>query len=116
MIGELISEFLGGLIIRPLFNAIVVVVWWVVRNTTLIALYPLMLLTGWFRLWLRERGRSGFGLLWRTHGHAGLHKFGWQAGGAGCGVFSCCPSYNIGGWRAGFSRLLDTRSMVLLKS
>ena len=78
MIGEFIGEVLGEMIIAPLFNALVAAVWWVVRNATLIALYPLILLTGWLRLWLRERGRTGFGLLWHTHGHVGLHRFGWQ--------------------------------------
>ena len=78
MLGELISEFLGEMIIVPLFNAVVAVVWWLVRNITLVVFYPLMLLTGWLRLWLRERGRTGFGLLWHTHGYAGLHRFGWQ--------------------------------------
>ena len=78
MIGEFLGEFLGEMIIAPLFNALVAAVWWVVRNAALIALYPLMLLTGWLRLWLRARSRTGFGLLLHTHGHAGLHRFGWQ--------------------------------------
>ena len=74
----MLGEFIGEMILVPLFNAVVAAVWWVMRNATLLALYPLMLLIGWFRLWLRERGRTGFGLLWLTHGHAEMHRFGWQ--------------------------------------
>ena len=78
MLGEFIGEFLGEMIIVPLFNAVVTEVWWVLRTGILLALYPLMLLTGWLRLWVRERGHLSLGRLWLTHGHAGLHRFGWQ--------------------------------------
>ncbi len=78
MLGEFIGEVLGEMIIAPLFNAIVAVVWCVVRNTTLLILYPIMLFMGLLRLWLRERGRHSLSHLWRAHGPAGLHRFGWQ--------------------------------------
>lgn len=78
MLDEFIGEVLGEMIIVPLFNAVLTGVWWVLRTGVLLALYPLMLLTGWLRLWMRERGRLGFGRLWLTHGHAGLYRFGWQ--------------------------------------
>ncbi|ALW86141.1 hypothetical protein AUC43_14195 [Hymenobacter sedentarius] len=73
-IGELLAEF----ILAPIFDAVSAAVCWVGRTVILVALYPLMLFTGWFRLWLRERGQSSFRVLWQTHGHAGLHRFGWQ--------------------------------------
>ena len=78
MFGEFIGEFLGEMIIAPLFNAIVAAVWGVVRNATLLVLYPIMLFTGLLRLWLRERDRHRLSHLWRAHGPAGLHRFGWQ--------------------------------------
>lgn len=78
MLGEFIGEFLGEMIIAPIFKALWAVVWWVIRNGFLLVLYPIMLFTGWLRLWLRERGRNGFQQLWQAHGHTGLHRFGWQ--------------------------------------
>ncbi len=78
MIGEFIGEILGEMIIIRSFNALVAGVWWIVRNSVLLALYPVMLLTGWLRLWLREQGRTGFLTLWQIHCRVGLHRFGRQ--------------------------------------
>ena len=50
---------------------------WLLRTGTLLLLYPLMLLSGWGRLWIRERGQRGFLVLWQREGRAGLHRFGW---------------------------------------
>lgn len=78
MLGEFIGGMIGEMIIAPLFNAVLAVAWWVVRNATLLVLYPIMLFTGLLRLWLRERCRYSLIYLWRAHGPAGLHRFGWQ--------------------------------------
>ncbi|MGY3087213.1 hypothetical protein ACVWYF_000239 [Hymenobacter sp. UYAg731] len=93
MLGDFISEVLGEMIVVPLFNTIVAVVWSVVRNSTLLALYPIMLFTGLLRLWLRERSRHSLSHLWREHGPAGLHRFGWQE--AALDVESVCATVLI---------------------
>ena len=73
-LAELLAEFIIGPILNLLFGAIL----WLFRTGALLLLYPLMLLMGWVRMWVRERGRSSFGALWRQHGRVGLHRFGWQ--------------------------------------
>ena len=75
--GEFLAELLGEFIIGPILNILFGAVWWLLRTGTLLLLYPLMLLTGWVRLWVRARGRQSFGALWRQHGRVGLHRFGW---------------------------------------
>jgi hypothetical protein len=72
-LGELLIEFLIGFIVNVIFAAL----WWVVRTAVLLALYPLMLLMGWVRMWVRAPGRTGFVVLWQKHGPVGLHRFGW---------------------------------------
>jgi hypothetical protein len=76
--GEFLGELLGELVVAPLVNFLLAMLWLVLRTTTLAVLYPVMLLTGWLRLWLRERGQQSLGALWRTHQRQGLHRFGWQ--------------------------------------
>ncbi|GAA4023562.1 hypothetical protein GCM10022409_04280 [Hymenobacter glaciei] len=76
--GEFLAELLGEFIISPILNFLFGTVWWLVRTGTLLLVYPLMLLAGWVRLWIRERGRISMPNLWRQHGHAGLHRFGWS--------------------------------------
>ena len=71
------GEFLAELIIGPILNVLFATVWWLMRTGALLLLYPLMLLTGWVRLWLREKGQYSLRTLWRLHGPAGLHQFGW---------------------------------------
>ena len=75
--GDFLAELLAEFIIGPILNLLFGTVWWLVRTGTLLLLYPLMLLGGWARMWLRERGRSSFLELWQQHGRAGLHRFGW---------------------------------------
>ena len=58
--GDFLAELLVEFIIGPILNMLFGTVWWLLRTGTLLLLYPLVLLTGWFRLWLRERGRSTF--------------------------------------------------------
>ena len=77
--GDFLAELLVEFIIGPILNMLFGTVWWLLRTGTLLLLYPLVLLTGWFRLWLRERGRSTFRTLWLQHGRIGLHRFGWAA-------------------------------------
>ena len=66
------------MLVAPIFNAVMAAVLWLGRTGVLLLLYPLMLLIGWLRLWVRERGQIRFLMLWRTHGPVGLHRFGWQ--------------------------------------
>ena len=75
--GDFLAELLADFIIGPILNLLFQTVWWLVRTGTLLLLYPLMLLAGWVRLWIRERGRSTFRHLWQQHGRVGLHRFGW---------------------------------------
>lgn len=75
--GDFLAELLAEFIIGPILNLVFGTVWWLMRTGTLLLLYPLMLLTGWVRLWIRERGQTGFLVLWQQHGRAGLHRFGW---------------------------------------
>jgi hypothetical protein len=75
--GDFLAELLGEFIIGPILKVLFGTVWWLMRTGTLLLLYPLLLLSGWVRLWLRERGRRSFGELWQQHGRAGLHRFGW---------------------------------------
>ena len=75
---ELFGELFSELVIAPMFHFLLAMVWLVLRTTTLVLLYPVLLLTGWLRLWLRERGQQPLGALWRTHKPQGLHRFGWQ--------------------------------------
>ncbi|MGI4761628.1 MAG: hypothetical protein ACRYF0_13035 [Janthinobacterium lividum] len=77
--GELIGELVLELVLAPLVQFLLGVLWLVGRTLVLLSLYPVMLLAGWLRLWLRARGRLSLGALWRAHGPAGLHRFGWQA-------------------------------------
>lgn len=77
--GEFIGEFLLELVLAPLFQFLLGVLWLVGRTLVLLSLYPVLLLAGWLRLWLRGRGRLSLGALWRAHGPAGLHRFGRQA-------------------------------------
>jgi hypothetical protein len=72
------GNFIAEMILAPLFDAFAAGLWWVLRTSVRLAFYPLLLLTGWLRLWLRERRRVGFIDLWRQEGFAGLHRFGWQ--------------------------------------
>jgi len=72
-LGELLAEFFIG----PILNLVFGTVCWLLRTGTLLLLCPFMLLSGWMRLWLRERGRSSFRELWQQHGRTGLHRFGW---------------------------------------
>jgi hypothetical protein len=76
--GEFLGELLIELVIAPVFNFLLALLWLVLRTTTLVVLYPVLLLTGWLRLWLRERGRQSLAALWRMHKPQGLHRFGWQ--------------------------------------
>ncbi|MDO7849275.1 hypothetical protein Q5H92_23125 [Hymenobacter sp. M29] len=73
-LGELLAEFIIGPIISWVFGAVL----WVLRTGLLLVFYPLLLLTGWLRLWVREKGQRSFGELWKMHGHSGLHGFGWS--------------------------------------
>ncbi|MBO2011138.1 hypothetical protein [Hymenobacter negativus] len=75
--GDFLAELLAEFIIGPILNFLFGAVWWLLRTGTLLLLYPLMLLTGWVRLWIRERGRVSFLNLWEQHGRSGLHRFGW---------------------------------------
>ena len=75
--GDFLAELLAEFIIGPILNFVFGVVWWLLRTGTLLLLYPIMLLTGWVRLWIRERGRASFLNLWEQHGRVGLHRFGW---------------------------------------
>jgi hypothetical protein len=75
--GDFFAELLAEFIIGPILNWLFGAVLWLFRTGTLLLLYPLMLLTGWVRLWVRERGQSSFGALWRRHGRVALHRFGW---------------------------------------
>jgi len=76
--GEFISEFLLDLLVAPLVNFLLKVLWLVGRPVGLVVLYPIGLLTGWLRLWLRRPRQRSLGALWRTYGLGGLHRFGWQ--------------------------------------
>lgn len=71
-IARLLAESFLALLLNWLLLALV----GVGRTAVLLALWPLLLLTGWLRLWQRER--TGPLVLWRTHGPRGLHRFGWQ--------------------------------------
>jgi hypothetical protein len=62
--GDFLAELLGEFIIGPILKVLFGTVWWLMRTGTLLLLYPLLLLSGWVRLWLRERGRRSFGELW----------------------------------------------------
>ncbi len=73
--GDFLAELLGEFIIGPILNLLFGTVWWLIRTGTLLLLYPLLLLSGWVRLWLR--GLRSFGELWQQHGRAGLYRFGW---------------------------------------
>ena len=75
--GDFLAELLAEFIIGPILNLVFGTVWWLLRSGTLLLLYPLMLLSGWVRLWIRERGHTGFLVLWQREGRAGLHRFGW---------------------------------------
>ena len=75
--GEFLAELLAEVIIGPALNLLLGTVWWLLRTGTLLLLYPLVLLAGWVRLWVRERGRISFLNLWAQHGRVGLHRFGW---------------------------------------
>ncbi|GAB3846878.1 hypothetical protein GCM10028822_07510 [Hymenobacter terrigena] len=75
--GDFLAEVLAECIVGPILNLLFGAVWWLLRTGTLVLLYPLMLLTGWVRLWIRKRGQSSFLNLWQQHGRAGLHRFGW---------------------------------------
>ena len=48
------------------------------RTALGLVLYPLLLLLGWGRLWLRSRGRQGWRALWQAHSPRGLHRMGRQ--------------------------------------
>ena len=86
-------ELMAETIVAPIVNLAFAAIWWVVRNSALLAIYPVMLGTGWLRLWLRERGRLGLCGVWRLHGPAGLHRFGWQA--AALDIESLCATVLI---------------------
>ena len=75
--GDFLAELLAEVNIGPIVNLVFGTVWWLVRTGALLVLYPLMLLTGWVRLWVRERGQTSFRSLWQQQGRAGLHRFGW---------------------------------------
>ena len=75
--GDFLAELLAEFIIGPILNLLFASVWWLIRTGTLLLLYPLLLLSGWVRLWLRGHGRCSFGELWQQHGRAGLYRFGW---------------------------------------
>ena len=75
--GDFLAEILAELIIGPILNLVFGTIWWLLRTGTLLLLYPLMVFTGWVRLWVRERGRSSFRSLWQRHGRVGLLFFGW---------------------------------------
>ena len=75
--GDFLAELLAEFIIGPILNLVFGIVWWLVRTGALLLLYPVLLLTGWVRLWIRERGQTGFLALWQQQGRAGLHRFGW---------------------------------------
>lgn len=75
--GDFLAELLAEFIISPILNLVFGAVWWLVRTGTLLLLYPLLLLSGWARLWLRERNRRSLGALWQEYGAAGLHRLGW---------------------------------------
>ena len=51
------------------------------RTVAWLALYPPLLLLGWARLWLCERGRQGWWALWLHYGPRGLHRLGRQLAG-----------------------------------
>ena len=75
--GDFLAELLAEFIIGPILNLLFGALLWLLRTGVLLLLFPLMLLSGWVRLWLRERGRSSFRNLWQQHGPTGLHGFGW---------------------------------------
>lgn len=67
-LAEIVGEMLGPWILA--------LAYWLAHTVVWLALYPWLLLVGWGRLWLRERGRRG----WLAHGPQGLHRVGqWQA-------------------------------------
>ena len=72
------GDFIAEMILAPLFDAFATGLWWILRTSVRLAFYPLLLLTGWLRLWLREKGRIGFIGLWQQQGPARLHRFGWH--------------------------------------
>lgn len=71
-IARLLAESFLALLLNWLLRALV----GVGRTAGLLALWPLLLLVGWLRLWQCER--TGPLVLWRAHGPRGLHRFGWQ--------------------------------------
>ena len=75
--GDFLAQLLAEFIVVPILNLLFGTVWWLLRTGTLLLLYPLLLLSGWARMWLRERGRRSLGALWQQHGRACLHRFGW---------------------------------------
>ena len=75
--GDFLAELLAEFIIGPVLNLVFGTVCWLLRTGILLLLYPVMLLTGWVRLWVRERGQASFLNLWEQHGRVGLHHFGW---------------------------------------
>jgi hypothetical protein len=76
---ELLLDFLLETVLAPLLSLVWAALWFAGRMLGLLALYPLLLLSGWLRLWVRERGRQSLRALWRAHGPSGLHQIGWQA-------------------------------------
>ncbi|MGI4870296.1 MAG: hypothetical protein ACRYFX_03850 [Janthinobacterium lividum] len=69
-------EFLVKCLIEIVLEPVLAAAGWLVRNGVWLALYPLLLATGWLWLWLRSRGRKSFQGLWHVHGFQGLHRAG----------------------------------------
>jgi len=55
---------------------ILALAYWLAHTVVWLALYPWLLVVGWGRLWLRERGRRGWLAVWQAHGSQGLHRVG----------------------------------------
>lgn len=74
---EFLAELLTDFIISPIVNLLFGAICWLVRTGTLLLFYPLMLLSAWLRLWVRQRDRVSLLHLWRQHGRATIYRFGW---------------------------------------
>ena len=72
-VAELVGEVAG--------RWLVALAYWLARTVAWLVLYPLLLLLGWARLWLRARGHQGWRALWRHYGPRGLHRMGRQQAG-----------------------------------
>jgi hypothetical protein len=75
---ELLVAFLLEMVLAPLVSLVWAALWFAGRMLVLATSYPLLLLLGWLRLWVRERGSQSLCALWRAHGPGGLQQFGWQ--------------------------------------